>query len=90
MNKTCFQHVEEWSETNITGNSSFQRCFLTWSQVKWADIENYAEFLSKEMPDNKIDCIGLFEVERRQNVYLSYNKLEQLENRHAEKLVKFG
>ncbi|GFX46805.1 hypothetical protein TNCV_4039511 [Trichonephila clavipes] len=24
MNQTCFQNVEEWSETNITGDNSFQ------------------------------------------------------------------
>ncbi|GFU24037.1 uncharacterized protein TNCV_3332471 [Trichonephila clavipes] len=90
MNQTCFQNVEEWSETNITGNNSFQWYFLTCSQVKLADIENYAEFLSKETPDIKIDDNYLFEVERRLNVYLNSNKLEQLENQHAEKLVKCG
>ncbi|GFV76933.1 uncharacterized protein TNCV_690031 [Trichonephila clavipes] len=61
--------------------------FLTWFQVKWANIENYVEFLSKEMPDNKIDDNCLFEVERRLNVYLNSNKLEQLENQHAEKMT---
>ncbi|GFV61689.1 hypothetical protein TNCV_188471 [Trichonephila clavipes] len=86
MNQTCFQNVEEWSETNITGNNSFQWYFLTWSQVKWADIENNVEFLSKETPDIKIDDNCLFEVERRLNVHLNSNKLEQLENQHAEKL----
>ncbi|GFT55532.1 hypothetical protein TNCV_3320471 [Trichonephila clavipes] len=80
MNQTCFRNVEEWSQTNITGNNSFQWYFLTWSQVKWADIENYGEFLSKEMHDVKIDDNCLFEVERRRNVYLNSNKLEQLEN----------
>ncbi|GFV45543.1 putative mariner transposase [Trichonephila clavipes] len=65
MKQTCFQNVEEWSETNMTGNNSFQRYFLTWSQVKWADIENYFQFLSKGMPDIKIDDNCLFEVERR-------------------------
>ncbi|GFY09597.1 hypothetical protein TNCV_380921 [Trichonephila clavipes] len=68
----------------------FNGYFLTWSQVKWADIENYVEFLSKEIPDIKIDGNCLFEVERRLNVYLNSNKLEQLENQHAEKLVKYG
>ncbi|GFW63989.1 hypothetical protein TNCV_706941 [Trichonephila clavipes] len=86
MNQTCFQNLEEWSETNITGNNFFQWYFLTWAQVKWADIENYVEFLSKEMPDIKIDDNCLFEVERRLNVHLNSNKLEQLENQHAEKL----
>ncbi|GFV53217.1 hypothetical protein TNCV_1065761 [Trichonephila clavipes] len=90
MNQRCFQIVKEWSETNITGNNSFQWYFFTWSQVKWADIENCVEFLSKEMPDIKIDDNGLFEVERRLNVQLNSNKLEQLENQHAEKLVKYG
>ncbi|GFT84914.1 hypothetical protein TNCV_2507471 [Trichonephila clavipes] len=57
------------------------------SQVKWGDIENYVEFLSKEMPDIKIDGNCLFEVERRLNVHSNSNKLEQLENQHAEKLM---
>ncbi|GFU39080.1 hypothetical protein TNCV_815671 [Trichonephila clavipes] len=83
MNQTCFQNVEEWSETNITGNNSFQWYFLTWSQVKRADVENYVEFLSKEMPDIKIDNNCLFEAERRLNVYLNSNKFEQLENQHV-------
>ncbi|GFX98740.1 hypothetical protein TNCV_1503181 [Trichonephila clavipes] len=85
MNQTCFQNVEEWSETNITGNNSFQWCFLTWSQVKWTDMENYVEFLSNEMPDIKIDDNCLFEVERRMNVHLNFNKVEELESQHAEK-----
>ncbi|GFX42779.1 hypothetical protein TNCV_2197361 [Trichonephila clavipes] len=42
------------------------------------------------MPDIKIDDNGLFIVERRLNVYLSSNKLEQLENKHAKELVKYG
>ncbi|GFX26644.1 uncharacterized protein TNCV_4536541 [Trichonephila clavipes] len=42
------------------------------------------------MPDIKIEDNCLFEVERRMNVYLNSNKLEQLENQHAEKLVKDG
>ncbi|GFS76487.1 hypothetical protein TNCV_1621081 [Trichonephila clavipes] len=86
MNQTCFQNVEEGSETNITGNNSFQWYFLTLSQVNRADIENCVEFLSKEMPDIKIDDNCLFEVERRLNMYLISNKLEQLENQHAETL----
>ncbi|GFU64030.1 hypothetical protein TNCV_246071 [Trichonephila clavipes] len=90
MNRTCFQNVEEWSETNITGKNSFQWYFMIWSQVKWADVENYVEFLSKEMPGIEIDDNCLFEVERRLNVCLNSNKLEQLENQHAEKLVKEG
>ncbi|GFY15495.1 uncharacterized protein TNCV_1573061 [Trichonephila clavipes] len=68
MNQACFQNVEEWSETNITGDSSFQWYFLTWSQVKWADIESYVEFLSKEIPDIEIDDDFLLKVERRLNV----------------------
>ncbi|GFU60592.1 hypothetical protein TNCV_1730101 [Trichonephila clavipes] len=76
MNQTCFEIAEEWS--------------LTLSQVNWEDIENCVEFLSKEMPDIKIDDKCLFEVERRLNVYLNSNKLEQLENQHAKKFVKYG
>ncbi|GFY30602.1 hypothetical protein TNCV_3117641 [Trichonephila clavipes] len=38
----------------------------------------------KEMPNIKIDYNGLFEEERRLNGYLSFNKLEQSENQHAE------
>ncbi|GFV86081.1 hypothetical protein TNCV_670781 [Trichonephila clavipes] len=38
------------------------------------------------MPDIKTDDNCLFEVERRLNVYLNSDKLEQLENQHAEKL----
>ncbi|GFV57383.1 hypothetical protein TNCV_3173311 [Trichonephila clavipes] len=53
-------------------------------QIKWADIENYVEFLSKEMPDFKMDDSGLFEEERRLNAYLNSTKLVQLENQHAE------
>ncbi|GFW21762.1 hypothetical protein TNCV_2529602 [Trichonephila clavipes] len=52
-------------------------------------MENYAEFLSKEFPDIKIDDNCLFEVERRLNVHLNSNKLEQLENQHAEKLATY-
>ncbi|GFT07821.1 hypothetical protein TNCV_1214151 [Trichonephila clavipes] len=40
------------------------------------------------MPDIKIDGNGLFEEERRLNAYLNSNKLEQLENQHAEKWIK--
>ncbi|GFV02573.1 hypothetical protein TNCV_5017411 [Trichonephila clavipes] len=68
----------------------FSGISLTWSQVKWADIKDYVELLSKEMTDVKIDDSCLFEVERSLNVYLNSNKLEQLENQHAEKLVKYG
>ncbi|GFU57146.1 hypothetical protein TNCV_1780081 [Trichonephila clavipes] len=68
MNQTCFQNIEEWSEANITGNKSFQLYFLTYSQVNLADVKNYDEFLSKEMPDIKIDDNCVFEVERRLNV----------------------
>ncbi|GFV65583.1 hypothetical protein TNCV_778691 [Trichonephila clavipes] len=84
MNQTCFKNIKEWSETNITGNNSFQWYFSTLSQVNWADIENYVEFLSKEMPGIKIDDNGLFAEEGRLNTYLNSNKLEQLENQHAE------
>ncbi|GFT07949.1 hypothetical protein TNCV_873711 [Trichonephila clavipes] len=90
MNQTCFQYVEDWSETSITGNNSFQWYFLTSLQIKWAGIENCVELLSKEMPDIEIDDNGLFEEERRLNAYLTSNKLEQLENQHAEKLIKDG
>ncbi|GFU68919.1 uncharacterized protein TNCV_4882461 [Trichonephila clavipes] len=38
------------------------------------------------MPDIKINDNCLFEIERRLNVHLNSNKLEQLENQHAEKL----
>ncbi|GFW56284.1 hypothetical protein TNCV_1878041 [Trichonephila clavipes] len=54
-NLTSFKYVEEWSETNISGNNNFQWCFMTSSQVNWADLENCVDFLWKEMPDNKID-----------------------------------
>ncbi|GFW81841.1 hypothetical protein TNCV_2885151 [Trichonephila clavipes] len=81
MNQTYFQYVEDWSETNITRNNSYNRCFLTSSQIKWANIENSAEFLSKEI---KINYNGLFEEERRLNAYLNSKTLEQLENQHAE------
>ncbi|GFX47992.1 uncharacterized protein TNCV_4113271 [Trichonephila clavipes] len=84
MNQTYFQYVEDWSETNITGNNSLQWYFLTSLQIKWPNIENCVEFLSKEMPDIKIDDNGLFEEERRLNAYLNSDKLEQLENQHAE------
>ncbi|GFT30410.1 uncharacterized protein TNCV_2377021 [Trichonephila clavipes] len=40
------------------------------------------------MPDVKIDVNCLFEVERRLNAYLNSNELEQLENQHAEKLLR--
>ncbi|GFX14484.1 uncharacterized protein TNCV_1616671 [Trichonephila clavipes] len=56
------------------------------NQVNWVDIENYVEFLSKEIPDIKIDDNCLLELERRLNVYLNSNKLEQLENQYAKKL----
>ncbi|GFW82023.1 hypothetical protein TNCV_771521 [Trichonephila clavipes] len=69
MNQTCFLNVEEWSETNITGDNRFQWYFLTLSQVNWEDMENYVEFLSKEIPDTKINDNCLFEVERRLNAY---------------------
>ncbi|GFV92544.1 uncharacterized protein TNCV_1744491 [Trichonephila clavipes] len=84
MNQTCFQYVEEWSEANITGNNSLQWCFLISLQIMWVDIENCVEFLSKEMPDIKIDDNGLFEAERRLKAYLNSNTLEQSENQHAE------
>ncbi|GFS48190.1 hypothetical protein TNCV_2296001 [Trichonephila clavipes] len=43
-------------------------------------LENCIEFLSKEMPDIKIDDNCLFEEIRRMNAYLNSDKLEQLEN----------
>ncbi|GFX81806.1 hypothetical protein TNCV_2570071 [Trichonephila clavipes] len=58
--------------------------------MKWTSVENCVEFLSKEMPDIKIDENGLFEEERRLNAYLNSNKLEQLENQHAEIDKKMG
>ncbi|GFV58881.1 hypothetical protein TNCV_1825891 [Trichonephila clavipes] len=79
MNQIYFQYVEAWSETNITENKSFQWCFLTSSQIKRANKENYVD----EMPDIKIDYNGLYE-EKLLNAYLNSNKLEQLENQHAE------
>ncbi|GFV69233.1 hypothetical protein TNCV_3861561 [Trichonephila clavipes] len=42
------------------------------------------------MPDIKIDDNCLFDVERKLNVYLNSNKLEQLGNQHDGKLVKDG
>ncbi|GFU77269.1 uncharacterized protein TNCV_4689441 [Trichonephila clavipes] len=74
----------------ISQEITVSKAFLTLSLVNWADIENYVEFLSKEMRDIKINDNCLFEVERRLNEYLNSNKLEQLENPHAEKLVKDG
>ncbi|GFX40878.1 hypothetical protein TNCV_3760991 [Trichonephila clavipes] len=55
-------------------------------RLKRADIENYVEFLSKEISGIKIDDNCLFEVERRLNVHLNSNKFEQLENQRADKL----
>ncbi|GFX81693.1 hypothetical protein TNCV_3726701 [Trichonephila clavipes] len=90
MNQTCFQYFKERSETNNTGNDSYQWYFLTSLQVNWGDMKNCVEFLLKEMPDIKIDDICLFEEERKLNAYLNSNKLEQLENQHAEILMKDG
>ncbi|GFX51605.1 hypothetical protein TNCV_5013091 [Trichonephila clavipes] len=84
MNQTCFQNEEDWPETNITGNNSSRWYFLTSSQVNWADIQNFVEFLSREMPDIKIDDNDLFEEEKQLNRCLNSNTLEQLENQHAE------
>jgi hypothetical protein len=81
--QTCSQYVEEWFETNFTGNDSFKWCFLTSSQVRWAEIENCIEFVSKEMPDIKIDDNCLFEEIRRLNVYLNFDNLGQWENQHV-------
>ncbi|GFT70628.1 hypothetical protein TNCV_3091581 [Trichonephila clavipes] len=81
------KHVSKMSKNDlyqISQEISFQWNFLTLSHVNWADIQNYVEFLSKEMPDTKINDNCLFEVERNSN------KLEQLENQHAEQLVKDG
>ena len=47
-------------------------------------LKNCVEFLSKEMPDIKIDDNCLFEEIRRLNVYLNSDKLEQWENQHFE------
>ncbi|GFV96854.1 hypothetical protein TNCV_4350671 [Trichonephila clavipes] len=85
MNQTCFQNDEEWYETNITGNNSFQWCFLTSSQVNLVDIDNCVDFLSKEMPGIKIVDNGFqFDEIGRLNVHLNYNKLKQLEHQHSE------
>ncbi|GFU89221.1 hypothetical protein TNCV_2896691 [Trichonephila clavipes] len=78
---------EDWSETNMIGNNSFQQ---TSSQTKWANTGNCVEFLSKEMSDFKIDDNGQFEKERLLNAFLNSNELEQLENQHAEILIKDG
>ncbi|GFT96275.1 uncharacterized protein TNCV_3907111 [Trichonephila clavipes] len=61
--------------------------FLTSSQKKWANVENRVEFLSKEMPDIKIDDSCRLEEERRLNAFLNTNKLGQLENQDVEKLI---
>ena len=62
------QYVEEWFETNITGNYSFQWCFLTSSQVNWTDIKNYVAILLKKLSDINIDDNCLFEEIKRLNV----------------------
>lgn len=54
------------------------------SPVCWTDIESCVEFLSKELPDIKIDDNCLFEEIRRLNVYLNSEKLIQWENQHVE------
>lgn len=82
--QTCFQYVEEWSETNMTTNNSFQWCFLTSSEVNWADIEKCVEFLSTEMPDIKIDDNALFDEIRRLNLYLNSDKLDIWKNQYVE------
>ncbi|GFU21131.1 hypothetical protein TNCV_5115341 [Trichonephila clavipes] len=87
MNQTYFQNIEDWSETNKTENNSFQQ---TSSQIKWANLDNCVEFLSKELPDIEIDDNGQFEEERLLNAYLNSNEVEQLENHHAEILIKDG
>ncbi|GFV29593.1 hypothetical protein TNCV_329591 [Trichonephila clavipes] len=68
----------------------FNGGLLTSPQVNWADIENWVEFLTKEMPDIKIDDNCLFEVERRLNVYLNSNKLEQLQGRSYRRINDTG
>ncbi|GFT71428.1 hypothetical protein TNCV_970991 [Trichonephila clavipes] len=90
--KRRIKHFSKMSKNGLKQISQEITVFngIFWSQVKWADIENYIEFSSKVMPDIKIDDNCLFEVERRLNVYLNSNKLEQLENQRAEKLVKYG
>ncbi|GFT31641.1 hypothetical protein TNCV_230801 [Trichonephila clavipes] len=40
--RTCFQDVEEWSETNITGSNSFFWCFMTSSQERGAAFSIFA------------------------------------------------
>uniref|UniRef100_T1HNF9 HAT C-terminal dimerisation domain-containing protein n=1 Tax=Rhodnius prolixus TaxID=13249 RepID=T1HNF9_RHOPR len=49
-----------------------------------SEVVNCVEFLSKEMPDIKIDDNCLFEEIRRLNIYLNSDKLEQWENQHVE------
>ncbi|GFU22140.1 hypothetical protein TNCV_2060261 [Trichonephila clavipes] len=43
--------------------------FVHNEQVNWADIENRVEFVSKEMPNVKVEDNGLFEEIRTLNVY---------------------
>jgi len=78
------QYVEEWFETNITGNYSFQWCFLTSSQVNWTDIKNYVAILLKKLSDINIDDNCLFEEIKRLNVHLTSDKLKQWKNQHVE------
>ncbi|GFV89941.1 hypothetical protein TNCV_4642841 [Trichonephila clavipes] len=74
--------VEEGSQTNITGNNSFQWCFWTSPQVNWADIENCIEFLSKEMPDIEIDDNCL----RMKNTFFPQTEWQQVESVDPRKL----
>ncbi|GFT28798.1 hypothetical protein TNCV_3585171 [Trichonephila clavipes] len=76
----------EMNDAAPVPTSSKMRNIMHKLQVNWADIEKYVEFLSKEMPDSKIDGNCLFEVERRLDVYLNSNRLKQFENQYTEKL----
>jgi len=58
-------------------------CFLTSSQINWADIKNCAAFLLKELLDIKMNDNCPFEELRRLNVYLNSDKLEQWKNQHV-------
>ncbi|GFV73003.1 hypothetical protein TNCV_1734711 [Trichonephila clavipes] len=83
------QHIKSVESLNLM-HVKFVETHNPSAVTRESDVENYVEFLSKEMPDIKIDDNGLLEVERKLNVYLNSDELEQMENRHAEKLIKDG
>ena len=76
--------VSNVSKIGLKQNNSFKWYFLASSQVNWADIENCVEFLSKEMPDIKIDDNSLFEDIIKLNLYFNSDKLEEWENHQVE------